>query len=595
MSEAYDEEVGTDLVSEGTTAMGRIAVGVAGLGFALVVVSVASFLGLTTLSSELLGMTVHSLLGWGSLLGGVGTTFLSVASRLDYMDSSPDEFGGVLPAVVLGPLWFVIAGLIASEVFGASTPVWFGAAVGVGGIATAVVLFTREDVGTVAPISALALLFGGVVVAGVIGVEWTWDPDTLDAVFPATVAVPAVSILLGLLVSWTASKSHAGFGAVGRQRGARVLISTVAAGMMTVLVILVAFVVSRGAGVVLENMTVGTGTVAGVTGGLAAVVGWRTGVLSSLRARELEPRRKPVSTAVFAVLSFLAVASAALFVTGTELQAYGASLVPRMAFDWPFVMNPSQGLGIQEGVMPAALGTFWLVLGAVLFAVPLAVGAAIYLAEYAADSKFASAVEVATNGLWSTPSIVFGLFGLAFLIPRFGNSKSIFAGQLVLGFMLLPLTLITSYESMKSVPDAYRDASAALGVSRWQTIRSVVIPAAMPGVVTGVILGVGRIAGETAPLLLVTGGANFPTAAPGVLSGFEFDIVASPPFVQVSNEALMQAASALPYQLYAIITAGVGQNEEFGWGTALVLLGVVLSFYAIGIASRSYFRRKLNE
>jgi phosphate transport system permease protein len=258
-------------------------------------------------------------------------------------------------------------------------------------------------------------------------------------------------------------------------------------------------------------------------------------------------------------------------------------------------MNPSQGLGIQVGVFPAVVGTFWLVLGAVLFAVPLAVGAAVYLAEYAPNSKFASAVEVATNGLWSTPSIVFGLFGLAFLIPRFGNNKSIFVGQLVLGFMLLPLTLITSYESMKSVPDAYRDASAALGVTRWQTIRSVVIPAAMPGVVTGVILGVGRIAGETAPLLLVTGGANFPTASPGVLSGFEFDLVASPPFVQVSNEALMQAASALPYQLYAIITAGVGQNEEFGWGTALVLLGVVLSFYAIGIASRSYFRRKLTK
>jgi phosphate transport system permease protein len=595
MSKAYDRETGAELVSEETTAMGRFAVGTAGIGFALVVVSVASFLGLTPVSSGLFGVTVHSLLGWGALIGGFGVTLLSAASRFGYTGSSPDEFGGVLPAVVLGSLWFIVAGLLASEVFGASTPVWLGSAVAVGGFTASVVLFTREDVGTVAPVSALALLFGGAVVLGVMGTEWRWNPETLDAVFPASVAVPGVSILLGLLVSWTASKAHAGFGAVGRQRGARVLISTVAAGMMTVLLILVAFVASRGAGVVLRNMTVGTGTLAGVTAVLAVLVGWRTGVVSSLRNRGLEPGRKPVSTAVFGVLSFVSVASVALFVTGTELNAYGASLVPRTAFSWPFVMNPSQGLGIQEGVMPAVLGTFWLVLGAVLFAVPLAVGAAVYLAEYAADSRFASAVEVATNGLWSTPSIVFGLFGLAFLIPRFGNSKSIFAGQLVLGFMLLPLTLITSYESMKSVPDAYRDASAALGVSRWQTIRNVVIPAAMPGVVTGVILGVGRIAGETAPLLLVTGGANFPTASPGVLSGFEFDIVASPPFVQVTNDALMQAASALPYQLYAIITAGVGQNEEFGWGTALVLLGVVLSFYAIGIASRSYFRRKLNE
>jgi phosphate transport system permease protein len=595
MSEAYDKETSTKLVSEGTTVAGRFAAGVAGIGFGMILLSVASFLGLTSVTSEFFGVTVHRILGLSSLVAGFGVTSLSAASRLGYMESSPDEFGGVLPATVLGPLWFIVAGLIASEMFAASTPVWLGSALVIGGAMTATVLFTREDVGTVAPVSALTLLFGLVVVGGVIGTEWQWNPETLDAVFPSSVVVPAVSIILGLLVSWTASKAHAGYGAVGRQRGARVLISTVAAGMMTVLFILVAFVVSRGAGVVLENLTLGTGNVAAVTGVLAVLIGWRFGVVSSLRARELNPRRKPVSTAAFVLFSFVSVASVVLFIAGVELNAYGASLVPQIAFDWPFVMNPSQGLGIQVGVMPAVLGTFWLVLGAVLFAVPLAVGAAVYLAEYASEGKFASAVEVATNGLWSTPSIVFGLFGLAFLIPRFGNSKSIFAGQLVLGFMLLPLTLITSYESMKSVPDSYRDASAALGATQWQTIRSVVVPAAMPGVVTGVILGVGRIAGETAPLLLVTGSSPYPTSGPGILSGFEFDLVASPPFIQVSNEALMQAGSALPYQLYAIITAGVGQNEEFGWGTALVLLGVVLSFYAIGIASRSYFRRKLNE
>jgi len=595
MSGAYEKKRGADLVSEDTTVLRRFAVLISGVGFGLIALSVASFLGLVSVTSELMGVSVYQMLGSGTLFAGFGVTLLSGASRFGYMETSPDEFGGVLPAVILGPLWFVVAGLIASEMFGMSMPVWLGVALVIGGFSTVAVLFTREDIGTMVPVSALLFLFGAAVVTGVMGPDWIWEPDTLDAVFPASVAVPGVSIILGLLASWTASKAHAGFGAVGRQRGARVLISTVAAGMMTVLLILVAFVASRGAGVVLENMTLGSGTLAVVTGLVALVVGWRTGILSSLLARKLEPRRMPVTVAFFGLLSSVSVASVVLFVTGTQVGAYGATLVPEIAFSWPFVMNPSQGLGIQVGVMPAVLGTFWLVLGAVLFAVPLAVGAAVYLAEYASDSKFASAVEVATNGLWSTPSIVFGLFGLAFLIPRFGNNKSIFAGQLVLGFMLLPLTLITSYESMKSVPDAYRDASAALGVTQWQTIRSVVIPAAMPGVVTGVILGVGRIAGETAPLLLVTGGANFPTAAPGVLSGFEFDVMASPPFVSVTNDALMQAASALPYQLYAIITAGVGQNEEFGWGTALVLLGVVLSFYAIGIASRNYFRRKLNK
>jgi len=268
---------------------------------------------------------------------------------------------------------------------------------------------------------------------------------------------------------------------------------------------------------------------------------------------------------------------------------------PFGVLDWPFVMNPSQGLGIQTGVMPAIVGTVWLVAGAVVLAVPLAVGAAVYLTEYAEESLLTRGVEVATNGLWSTPSIVFGLFGLAFIVPRFGNNTSLFAGQLVLGFMLLPLVLITSREAMKSVPDEYRDASAALGVSRWETIRSVVIPAAMPGVITGVILGIGRIAGETAPILLVMRGPNFPGQAPNVLGSFQVSWGLEPPFLHVTNPALLDQASALPYQLFAIISAGVGENQAFGWGTALVLLAVVLSFYAIGIGSRRYFRSKLQQ
>jgi phosphate transport system permease protein len=171
--------------------------------------------------------------------------------------------------------------------------------------------------------------------------------------------------------------------------------------------------------------------------------------------------------------------------------------------------------------------------------------------------------------------------------------------MLTLGFMLLPLVVITSREAMIAVPDEYRDASAALGVSKWQTIRSVVLPAALPGVVTGIILGVGRIAGETAPILLTMSGAVFVEGSQtvDVIGGFEF--TSSPPFV--ANPELLEATSALPYQLYALITAGVGPFEsreaavEFQWATALVLLAVVLSFYAIGIAARYYFRRKLQH
>jgi len=320
---------------------------------------------------------------------------------------------------------------------------------------------------------------------------------------------------------------------------------------------------------------------------VASVLGSRSGVGTSWVP--------PVSRSGGVVLTAFVLCSLHVAITGYALGVGPLQLVGSGTVDWPFLMNPSQGLGIQLGVMPAVLGTVWIVLGAVVFAVPLAVGAAVFLTEYAEDSAFTRAVDVATNGLWSTPSIVFGLFGLAFLVPRFGGTPSIFAAQLVLGFMLLPLVLITSREAIKSVPDEYRDASAALGVSKWDTIRDVVVPAAMPGVTTGVILGVGRIAGETAPLLLVLNGPNFPNAAPGVLSSFTFDVGLQPPFVHVSNPALLDRASALPYQLYAIITAGVGAEESFGWGTTLVLLGVVLGFFAIGVATRRYFRTKLHQ
>ena len=275
----------------------------------------------------------------------------------------------------------------------------------------------------------------------------------------------------------------------------------------------------------------------------------------------------------------------------------GVSLGGSTLVSWPFLTNGAGLLADIAGVFPALVGTIWLVIGAVLFAVPTGVGAAVFLSEYAEQGRFTSVVEVATNGLWSTPSIVFGLFGAAFLIPRFGNQKSLIAGMLTLGFMLLPLVLITSREAILAVPDEYRDASAALGVSKWQTIRSVVLPAAIPGVTTGVILGVGRIAGETAPILLTMGGGVLPakSAAPNVLSGFQLST--SPPFV--SNPALLEATSALPYQLYALITAGLSGNienpQEYAWGLALTLLLVVLVFYAGGIATRYYFRQKLHQ
>ncbi|RXK51632.1 phosphate ABC transporter permease PstA [Halorientalis pallida] len=297
----------------------------------------------------------------------------------------------------------------------------------------------------------------------------------------------------------------------------------------------------------------------------------------------------------------LGLAAAAGYLTLIGLHVAATSEVPFVlgpieigiqgSLSWPAVLQGAIPLGeAPGGIYPAIVGTIWIVIGASLFAVPLGLGAAVFLTEYAEQGRFTEVVETATNALWSTPSIVFGLFGAAFLIPRLGDNLSLLAAQLTLSFMLLPLVVITSREAIKSVPDEYRDASAALGVDKWKTIRSVVIPAAMPGVVTGVILGVGRIAGETAPLILVLGSEINATNAIDVLGGFAF--TTSPPFV--TNDALLTSSAALPTQVWAIITAGVSGSASKGWATAFMLLVVVLSFYAVGITARTYFRRKIN-
>jgi len=288
---------------------------------------------------------------------------------------------------------------------------------------------------------------------------------------------------------------------------------------------------------------------------------------------------------------FLALVGLHVAVTGVSFTVLGVSVSNEGTLSWPMAMQAYIPLGAEPGgIMPAVVGTVWLVVGATLFAVPLGVGAAVFLTEYAEQGGFTAVVEIATNALWSTPSIVFGLFGAAFLIPRLGGNESLLAGMLVLGFMLLPLVLITSREAILAVPDEYRDASAALGVSRWETIRSVVLPTAMPGVITGVILGVGRIAGETAPLILVLGSTLNATESVQVLQGFRF--VARPPFVV--NDQLLAASASLPTQVWAVIAAGVSGSPQMGWATAFILLMVVLTFYAVGIAARTYFRRKLN-
>ncbi|WP_435098129.1 phosphate ABC transporter permease PstA [Halarchaeum sp. P4] len=315
----------------------------------------------------------------------------------------------------------------------------------------------------------------------------------------------------------------------------------------------------------------------------------RRGETAPIRRRLLA---EETTLGLFGAAGFLSLTGFHVWLTGSSLDVLGVTVAAGGTLSWPMTMQAYIPLGAEPGgIMPAVVGTVWLVIGSTLFAVPLGVGAAVFLTEYAEQGRFTGIVEIATNALWSTPSVVFGLFGAAFLIPRLGGDTSLLAGQLVLGFMLLPLILITSREAIMAVPDDYRDASAALGATRWQTIRSVVLPAAMPGVITGGILGVGRVAGETAPLILVLGSTLNATEAVHVLDGFRF--VSRPPFI--INDQLVTASASLPTQVWAVIAAGVSGSPSMGWATAFVLLGVVLTFYAVGIGARTYFQRKISH
>ncbi|MFA1610121.1 phosphate ABC transporter permease PstA [Halobellus rubicundus] len=526
-----------------TDAVAALSVGVASVLFAL---GLAAMFELIALTGTLAGVPTLTLLGILLVVQGGAVVAFGVGSRLGLVETNPRPDAGAVAAVAFALLWFVVGGVVASQALGLGLAGWLPAAVLTGAVAFAVTVLPREDVGSTAPAGAVAVLAGLAFLGGLVVPDSVWDLGwEQTASLTAEFMVPVLTVFCALLTGWAAAKAYGGFGARGRRVGAYLLIYLNAGAIVSVLFALVAFTLFKGLPGLFRGLAFGAG------------VG-------------------PDST----------------------IALFGLRLTISWPVSWPFVMNGVGLLNDVNGVLPAIVGTFWLVVGAVLFAVPLGVGAAVFLTEYAERGRFTQVVEVATNGLWSTPSIVFGLFGFAFLIPRFGNGKSLLAGMLTLGFMLLPLVVITSREAMLAVPDEYRDASAALGVTKWQTIRSVVLPAALPGVVTGVILGVGRIAGETAPILLTMAGGVF---VPGsqtadVIGGFTF--TTAPPFV--SNPELLQATSALPYQLYALITAGVGASgnvgnpDQFRWATALVLLAVVLSFYAVGIATRYYFRRKLS-
>ncbi len=240
------------------------------------------------------------------------------------------------------------------------------------------------------------------------------------------------------------------------------------------------------------------------------------------------------------------------------------------AINWQFLSDiPRQGMR-AGGIFPAIIGTVYLVAGAIIFALPIGLLAAIYLSEYSKDNLLNRAIRLAIVNLAGVPSVVYGLFGLALFVIFFKFGASILSGALTLGIMILPIVITTSREALESVPQSFREVSLSLGASKWQTIRHIVLPNAIPGILTGTILGLGRAAGETAPILFTVAAFYLPQLP----------------------DSIFDQAMALPYHLYVISTQVPNVDEKIRYGTAFVLLALVLFMNLVAIIIRTKFRKK---
>ncbi len=240
------------------------------------------------------------------------------------------------------------------------------------------------------------------------------------------------------------------------------------------------------------------------------------------------------------------------------------------AISWEFLTGYPQDLGREGGIFPAIVGTLYLVGGAILFALPIGVGAAIYLVEYTGEGRITSFIRSGVDLLNGTPSIVFGLFGFAFLVLFLDFGVCLLSGMITLGLMVLPTIIRTTEEALKSVPDPLREGSLALGATKWQTIRKVVLSPAVPGIITGTILSIGRAAGETAPIMFTA-------------------VVFTSRFLP---DSVFDPVMSLPYHLFILSTnvPGASVNQ---YGTALVLLIFVIAIYSVAILVRNHYHKSL--
>lgn len=240
------------------------------------------------------------------------------------------------------------------------------------------------------------------------------------------------------------------------------------------------------------------------------------------------------------------------------------------AISWQFLTTfPSDGMR-AGGILPALIGTISLTIGTAAVSVPLGIGAAIYLAEYASDNRWTRTIRIAIINLAGIPSVVYGLFGLGLFVLFLQFGTSIIAGSLTLAIMTLPVIISTTEEALRAVPNSFRVVSISLGGTKWQTIRRIVLPQALPGILTGVILGLERAAGETAPIL--------------------FTVAAF--FLPRLPSSIFDSTMALPYHLFVISTQVPGMPVQIQYGTAVVLLTFVLSMNIIATIIRSRARSR---
>ena len=276
--------------------------------------------------------------------------------------------------------------------------------------------------------------------------------------------------------------------------------------------------------------------------------------------------RQSLAFSTFGIISAIVVAF--LFIILGFIVIKGFSVI-----SWEFLTAmPSEGM-TQGGIFPAIVGTACLVLGSMIFAFPVGVLSGIYINEYLKDSWFKRFLRMMTNNLAGIPSIVFGLFGMALFVNYLEFGDSILAGSLTLGLLVLPIVIRTTEESLKSVEDTLRVGSLALGATKLQTIRKVILPVAFPNIITGLILSIGRVSGETAPIL--------------------FTVAAY--FLPRLPNSIFDQVMALPYHLYVLSTSGTDMeaSRPMAYGTALVLIAIVLIINFAASSLRKYLGKKV--